>query len=336
MPLASHSRMDSWPHCTVVLPWVTPTRSTSGTIRTVEDHRIVPSAEDTTAMVCDPINEISKTVASSSTFTIFPKFPQEIRLNIWRATFEPRKIVIRVESDGWISPSSVSSRPVALYVCSESREETLKCYPLLFAKSRYPTYFNPLIDIPHIRHGSKGNRRIKPGSTTPWFNFSKAFLANLRLAFDASFLSNLRQLAIDRDLWALRMGSATKVMRLFGKLEQLYIVIDDTFLRDEDEWVDADDPEEDRRDVAMFMTAPSGNRKPPEVYHKAEERLFYILRRMKLRTSSRDISNFIEPQESAGYAAYVKEDVLGNLNDGVELGSPRKVPKVEVVVEESD
>jgi hypothetical protein len=207
---------------------------------------------------------------------------------------------------------------------------------LLFAKSRHPTYFNPLIDIPHIRHGSKGNRRVKPDSQSPYFNFSKAFLNTLRNIFDAHFMLNLRQLAIDRDLWVLRMGSASKVMGLFGKLEQLFIVIDDTFLRDEDEWVDADDPDQDRRDVIQFMNALSGNRKPPDGYHSAEERFFYILRRMKLRTSSQDHSRFTESQESSGYAAYVKEDVIAKLNEGAELGSHRKGPEVKVAVEASD
>lgn len=325
--------MNSWPHCTVVLPWVTPMTSTARTTGTKDKQR---AAENAMATPCDPIGEIADTAATHPAFTVFPNFPQEIRLNIWRATFEPRKIVIRVESDGWISPSSVSARPVALCVCSESREESLKCYRLLFAKSRYPTYFNPLIDVPHIRHGSKGSRRVKPDSSSPWFHFSQAFLTNLRLAFDFNFLSSLRQLAIDRDLWVLRMGSAAKVMSLLGKLEKLCVVIDDEFLRDEDEWVDADDPDQDQRDVILFMTGLSDNRKIPEGYHKAEERFFYVLRRMKQRMTTRDVSEFVEPQESLGYAAYVKEDVLANLNEGLDQSSSRQRPTVEVVVEESD
>jgi hypothetical protein len=311
-------------------------RSTSGATGAGVQDRDETTGEDTKVMVCDPTNEISNPVSSSSSFTIFPRFPQEIRLKIWRSTFEPQKITIRVESDGWISPSSVSRRPMALYVCSESREETLKCYRLLFAKSRYPTYFNPLIDLPHIRHGSKGSRRVKPDSSSSWFNFSKAFLSTLKNVFDSNFMSSLRQLAIDRDLWVLRMGSAAKVMSLFGKLEELFIVIDDTFLRDEDEWVDADDPEDDTRDVIRFINSLAGNRMAPAGYHSAEERFFYMLRRMKLRTSSQDFSRFTEPQESSGYAAYVKEDVLANLNEGAELGSLRKGPEVKVVVEASD
>jgi len=328
--------MNSWPHCTVVLPWVTPVRSISRGAGAEAQDRVDSPAEGSMVMVSDPKNEISNTNSNSLSFTIFPNFPQEIRLKIWRSTFEPQKITIRVESDGWISPSTVSRRPMALYVCSESREETLKCYWLLFAKSRFPTYFNPLIDVPHIRHGSKGNRRVKPDSQSPSFNFSKAFLSTLRCAFDDSFLSNLRQLAIDRDLWVLRMGSAAKVMALFGKLEELFIVIDDTILRDEDEWVDADDPDDDMRDFTHFMNALHGSRKPSGGYHSAEERFCYMLRRMKLRTSIRDYSRFIESQESSAYAAYVKEDVLANLNEGAETGSPRKGPEVKVVVEASD
>lgn len=125
-------------------------------------------------------------------------------------------------------------------------------------------------------------------------------------------------------------------MDLFGKLEKLFIVIDDTFLRDEDEWVDADDPEDETRDVILFMNSLAGNRKAPAGYHSAEERFFYILRRMKLRTSGQDFSRFTEPQESSGYAAYVKDDVVADLNVEVELGSHRKGPKVKVVVEASD
>jgi hypothetical protein len=320
--------MNSWSHCTVLLPCVTP-RGTGA----AEEPQAAQFTRDSASMVFDPTDEVSNTDLSSRTFTVFSNFPREIRLKIWRATFEPRKIVIRVESDGWISPSSVSSRPVALYVCSESREETLKCYRLLFAKSRHPTYINPLIDIPHFRHGSKGNRRVKLDSSY-WLNFSQVFLTNLRHSFDFDFFSILRQLAIDRDLWVLRMGSAAKVMSLFGKLEKLYIVIDDEFLRDEDEWVDADEFEQDQRDIILFMTGLSDDAKPPDSYHRAEERFYYILRRTKLRTTSRDISYFTEPQQSLGYAAYVKEDVLANLNEGVGLGSIRKRPQVDVVVEE--
>lgn len=83
------------------------------------------------------------------------------------------------------------------------------------------------------------------------------------------------------------------------------------------------------------MNAPNGNRKPPDGYHSAEKR-FYILCRIKLRTSSRDFSRFTEPQKSSGYSAYVKEDVLANLNQGAELDSLRKGREVMVVVEVSD
>jgi len=57
---------------------------------------------------------------------------------------------------------------------------------------------------------------------------------------------------------------------------------------------------------------------------------------MKLRTSGQDFSRFIEPQGSSRYAAYAKEDVLANLNQGAELDSIRKGPEVMVVAEASD
>jgi hypothetical protein len=291
----------------------------------------------TDAMDIDiPISGGFNTTSDALTFTIFPKLPQEMRLKIWRSTFEPRKITIRVESDGWISPSAFFKYPMALYVCSESRQEALKWYRLLFGSSRYPQYFNPLIDIPHIRHGSVGSRRVNAMFPSPWFNFSSAFLANLKIFFDPNLMSCLRNLAIDRDLWVLRMGSAPLLIGMFKKLERLFIVIDDTFLRDEDEWVDVDDPDEEMRDFARFMGTLVANRKPADQYHLAEERFQYVLRRMKLETTERDHGQFTETRESPRYAAYVKEDVLEKLNEGAEADTRRTLPEVRVVIETSD
>lgn len=297
---------------------------------THEDAAIIPGA-NVKDIDFESAFELSNTVSDTSAFTIFPNLPQELRLKIWRATFESRKITIRVESDGWISPGALFKYPVALYICSESRQEALQWYRLLFGDSRYPQYFNPLIDIPHIRHGSVGSRRVNIPS--PLFSFSSTFLVNLRKLLDSDFMSCLRHLAIDRDLWVLRMGSAPLLMGMFGQLEKLFIVIDDTFLRDEDEWVDIEDVDEDMHDVIRFMGALDPHRKPPDRYHLVEEKFQYIHQRMKLKTAEWDHCRFAETRESLIYAAYVKEDVLEKLNEGAEPGTHRNIPQVQVVIE---
>lgn len=300
-----------------------------------EPISVVTPVADAMDINVEPISELLKIVSDTSRFTIFPKLPQEMRLKIWRSTFEPRKITIRVESDGLISPGAFFRYPVALCVCSESRQEALKWYRLIFHSSRYPQYINPIIDIPHIRHGSAGSRRVNAMFPSPWFNFSSAFLAHLGKFFDQKFILSLRNIAIDRDLWVLRMGSASLLIGMFKKLKRLFIVIDDNFLRDEDEWVDIDDPDEEMRDVVRFMGSLDTERKPHR-YHHLEEKFQYILRRMKLKSTDWNYSCFTETSESSRYAAYVKEDVLEQLNEGSEPGSRRKLPGVEVVIETSD
>jgi 2EXR family len=285
-------------------------------------------------------------------FGLFNDLPRELRLKIWRLTFKPQVITVRVESHGWISPSIRSSFPVTLRVCKESRQEALTWYHLCFREGPYPTYINPYIDIPHIRHGSKGCRAVMPVLPYPAFDFSSAFLRNLKVFFNDKCISALRHLAIDRDLWVLRMGSAPLLMRLFERLEQLTIIIDDDFLHDEREWVD-DSDEEDMQDidtqydmyedegeiqieVLEVWDDPNGENTSGQ-YHRRAENQEYVMERLKLRQSEWDYPhNFVESKCSTRYAAFVKEDVVEKLNDGSKLGILRKGPEVNVMIENLD
>ncbi|KAF5869291.1 uncharacterized protein Bfra_011099 [Botrytis fragariae] len=122
-------------------------------------------------------------------FTLFPKLPLEVQRNIWRSSFESRKVELRC---GYVRPTPlnqplpfnypfeqlgrdqlvckqlkippISKVPVA-FVNRESRAETLRHYVRLYqdlhspehgTNLRYPCtiYFNPKIDTP-IFYGNK-------------------------------------------------------------------------------------------------------------------------------------------------------------------------------------
>jgi hypothetical protein len=258
-----------------------------------------------------------------SKFTLFMKLPQELRLKIWRHTFEPRKIVIRVESDASFCPNAHYQHPIALQICSESREEALKWYKVYFHGSDYPTYVNSLIDMPHIRHGSPDRKIL---SVQPVFGgFAARFLKNLKIVFDGKFMQELRYLAIDRDLWTQRIGRASLAMRIFPRLERLVIVIDDDLLQDENEWSDIE-TSDDEEDFA-YRASWTGN------YHSRMERRYYTIQRWKMGTSAWNYARFRQTEKSQRYAEYVKDDVLQSLCNNTDGEVAVRVPEVKVVVE---
>jgi hypothetical protein len=63
---------------------------------------------------------------------LFPMFPPEIQLKIWRYTFPgPRVVSIRYDNDDRAYSSSATP-PVALFICKQSREEAKRFWQLTF------------------------------------------------------------------------------------------------------------------------------------------------------------------------------------------------------------
>jgi hypothetical protein len=95
--------------------------------------------------------------------TTFKALPTEIRLKIWRTTWEPRTVEVymhttdKAQDDANLFSSSIyrstSPLPATLSICSESRYETLKHYkPSFAAYQKQPqVYFNHQIDTLYLR-----------------------------------------------------------------------------------------------------------------------------------------------------------------------------------------
>jgi hypothetical protein len=95
-------------------------------------------------------------------FAAFPRLPAELRLKMWRYSFQPRIVNIRWSSDlrQYISPNN----PAILHVSSEAREEGLKIYRPCFDTtfvSPSVVYFNFDLDIACIDWSTLGR---PPGS----------------------------------------------------------------------------------------------------------------------------------------------------------------------------
>jgi hypothetical protein len=100
---------------------------------------------------------------SESSPTTFKALPTEIRLKIWRATWEPRTVEVymhlidQAQDNANLFSSSIyrstSPLPATLSICSESRYETLKHYKLSFAayQKQPQVYFNNRIDTLYLR-----------------------------------------------------------------------------------------------------------------------------------------------------------------------------------------
>ncbi|KAK0112912.1 hypothetical protein ONS95_014633 [Cadophora gregata] len=91
------------------------------------------------------INRSSVTSSSASAmppvkFTLFPKFPLELRLKVWREAITPRVItILRDESADRVTWKATTSSAIALLsVNVESRAESLKMYEKPFDTSAIP------------------------------------------------------------------------------------------------------------------------------------------------------------------------------------------------------
>ncbi|TLS27171.1 hypothetical protein PpBr36_04595 [Pyricularia pennisetigena] len=91
-------------------------------------------------------------------FSLFTALPTELRLEIWRLTFQPRAVEVRYQPET-DECRTITHPPAVLQVCRESREEALRFYHKCFGtKTQEPLiYFNSSIDILYIpRHRPMG------------------------------------------------------------------------------------------------------------------------------------------------------------------------------------
>lgn len=79
----------------------------------------------------------TRDVNQLDSFTVFPNLPTEMRIKIWRSTFNPRHLKLDLShhfSESSVSPNDVAMKedpqdpPATLFVNRESREQTLKYY----------------------------------------------------------------------------------------------------------------------------------------------------------------------------------------------------------------
>ncbi|EHA47353.1 hypothetical protein MCOR07_007771 [Pyricularia oryzae] len=91
-------------------------------------------------------------------FQLFTALPAELRLEVWRLSFQPRAVEVRYQPET-DECRTITHPPAVLQVCRESREEALRFYHKCFGtKSQEPLiYFNSSIDILYIpRHRPMG------------------------------------------------------------------------------------------------------------------------------------------------------------------------------------
>jgi hypothetical protein len=161
------------------------------------------------------VSQVMMNLLNDSDFPQFAQLPKELRVKVWYHTLESRKVVIRMDHKAQLRVGAGYKNPVALHICSESREEALKSYRLCFQQTSFPLYISPTIDMVHIRHGGEGEYvALTPRS----INFPTKFWKNLSSQFDWKWILEIRQLAIDRDLWLTRVGSASLLLRMFSEL----------------------------------------------------------------------------------------------------------------------
>lgn len=151
------------------------------------------------------------------TFHLFSLLYTELRFKIWKYALEPRIVSIRYNptSRKCESPTPL---PALLHVNRESRYETLRLYPLLFATPTAPSHipFNPMLDTPYFP------RRGQMGYDETLRDF-RTFLAN------PSDLNIVRRVALDSvDTKIKRPWESydkAVLIKSFPKLEEVKLVL---------------------------------------------------------------------------------------------------------------
>jgi hypothetical protein len=195
------------------------------------------------------------------TFELFVQLPPELRLTIWRTTFERRTVKVSGHEkeaddlddgdfDKWESLSLITPNPITLFVNKESRYETLRFYKPLFPKLTQgsPIYFFPSLDsfTPPTKEASQfswdserlGNLAFAdPGSTDLiqsvgienvfWSQLTSVLLQELNKAkdnVDPTIFSfhNLRELVLQTEEW-FACENVLMTLRGRGKCRNLLI-----------------------------------------------------------------------------------------------------------------
>jgi hypothetical protein len=136
------SRMSSNSLPQHILPAIANVRSSSIQTFTISLQLMAPTSAD----------------PSKPKFTLFPKLPIELRLRIWKESYEPRIIELRTVRFWRSHPSKrydfvIPKFPAILHANKEAQLESLKDYKMSFKhrQCRRPILFNFSIDTLHIR-----------------------------------------------------------------------------------------------------------------------------------------------------------------------------------------
>ncbi|EPE28093.1 hypothetical protein GLAREA_04884 [Glarea lozoyensis ATCC 20868] len=156
-------------------------------------------------------NAVSSTNDAPS-FTSFNKLPVELRLAVWKLTFQPRLVNIQYQKCKDTSFTSPARIPSALKVCKESRTFALPFYPLSFGSVWHPPMvrFNSAIDTLYFRAGH--------------------FLSHLFGIMTAAERNALKYIAVDSgtmfDLRPYREPGFERVLKTMPGLKELIVVHD--------------------------------------------------------------------------------------------------------------
>jgi hypothetical protein len=123
-------------------------------------------SHDNSSSSNDKIINALPPAATFESFTLFPKFPLEIKLKIWRLTFPAnRKIEFcwHVINPFDMLLAAVATNPITLYIDQESREETLRFYEKVFGGIGDGTiYINPDSDTVLFTSAPEKKRSNQP------------------------------------------------------------------------------------------------------------------------------------------------------------------------------
>ncbi|KAI0377968.1 hypothetical protein F5Y04DRAFT_168813 [Hypomontagnella monticulosa] len=102
-------------------------------------------------MDSDLLTAISQPAPSPAEFKFFPSLPAELRIQIWKESFEPRVVEMHLQKVVYIRGTrsmwmSNCSNPAALSVCAEARALAKEHFSVLLP------VFKPNTDVPSPRH----------------------------------------------------------------------------------------------------------------------------------------------------------------------------------------
>jgi hypothetical protein len=177
-----------------------------------------------TSKLSDPLQEVK-------TFTLFPQFPSEIRLKIWKlALSEPRMSMIEQKIPPHRNRFIFRSRlapPTLLHVNYESRSLAQKVYELTFEGGlEAPQFFNFQVDSLHLQlrtHASDWSKNFE--------TIQKDFAKVQHLVIYGGFffilpISKLKKnLVLFKELIIHYGANEDENVRIPGKLEEMWDII---------------------------------------------------------------------------------------------------------------